>query len=81
MAKAPPRSGLRVARRLQERVYEGVPYRRYAVSFQTTAGKRVRVHVWSPGQPWLREEVSRMLGDRGDVRPGSDVVVKEDMRR
>jgi len=77
--KRAPRSGRRIVKRLQERTYEGVPYRRYSVRFKTVSGKRVRVYFWSPGPPWIGEEVTRMLNDRGDVPAGSDIIVEEAM--
>ena len=59
----------------RERLFEGVPYHRYRVEFTTESGERCRLFHWSPGLPWLREEVTRMLNDRGDVAAGSDVIV------
>lgn len=46
------------------RYVEGVPYYRHRVRFQLADGRR-RVWVrWSPGYPWIREEVGRELADR-----------------
>jgi len=64
-------------KRPRELVVEGVTHRRYRVEFKTNTGKRVKVFLWSPGHPWLRSEVARMLDERGDVPEGSDVLVSE----
>lgn len=45
-------------------IVEGVPYHRFVVRFALASGKRRRLVRWSPGFPWVREEVCRELIDR-----------------
>ncbi len=59
------------------RVYEGVPYYRYVVTYTLTDGRRRRMVRWSPGLPWLQSEVARELQDV-DVKPGSNVRITPD---
>lgn len=42
---------------------EGVPYHRFVVHFTLADGRRRRLVRWSPGHPWVREEVGRELLD------------------
>jgi len=56
------------------RMVEGVPYRRHLVRFTLDDGRRRRMVRWSPGYPWIREDVARELVDRfgyDSIRPGS----------
>lgn len=55
---------------------EGVPYYPFKISYRTVEGKRRQRTIRSPGYPWVREEVTRMLDDGafGEVEhiaPGS----------
>ena len=43
---------------------EGVPYRPYRIYYTLANGKRRRMVRWSPGYPWIREEIARELLDR-----------------
>lgn len=43
---------------------EGVPYRRYRVRYTLADGRRRRMLRWSPGFPWVRDEIGRELVDR-----------------
>lgn len=57
------------------REIEGVRYWRFRVRFRLADG-RVRVWTrWSPGFPWIREEIARELEARGlapeDLKPHS----------
>lgn len=54
---------------------EGVPYYRFRLAFKSADGKRRQATLWSPGHPWLGEEVTRYLNNRGDVPRGARVVV------
>jgi hypothetical protein len=54
--------------------FEGVPYRRYVVTFRLADGRRRRWVRWSPGFPWVFSEVARELQDRfepEDIAPKS----------
>lgn len=56
------------------RMVEGAPYYRHRVRFQLADGRRRSWVRWSPGYPWIREEVGRELADRfglAGVKPGS----------
>jgi len=56
------------------RYIEGVPYRRYVVRYTLRSGKRRRMVRWSPGPPWVREEIARELCERfglDGIAPGS----------
>lgn len=60
------------------RFYEGVPYRPYLVTFRTIDGKRHRWTRWSPGFPWVYDEVGRELVDRfdeGGIKPRSCTIL------
>jgi len=56
------------------RLIEGVPYTRFTVRYTLVTGQRRRMTRWSPGYPWVREEVARELCARFDldgIKPGS----------
>lgn len=56
------------------RIVEGVPWYRHVVRYSLTDGTRRRMVRWSPGFPWIREEVGRELADRfgiEGIKPGS----------
>jgi hypothetical protein len=55
------------------RIIEGVAYTRFRVRWRQ-AGKRRQLTLWSPGRPWLGEEVNRALSAR-DVPSGTDVFI------
>ena len=58
---------------MRTRIIEGVPYRPFLVRY-TANGKRRRMVRWSPGLPWVREEICRELSARFGVeaiKPGS----------
>lgn len=40
---------------------ENVPYHRFVVTFRLVDGRRRRWFRWSPGWPWVYEEVAREL--------------------
>jgi hypothetical protein len=46
------------------RIIEGVPYYPHVVTYTLATGQRRRMRRWSPGNPWVREEVARELIDR-----------------
>ncbi len=50
---------------------EGVPYWTYRVQYRLRGrnGARRSFMVQSPGGPWVRSEVGRMLEDLNDVAP------------
>ena len=57
---------------------EGVPWYRHVVRYTTTDGEREEFVIWSPGEPWVRMEVSRTLaGTPGilNIKPGSVTIV------
>lgn len=64
------------------RFVEGVPYRRFVVRYTLVSGaatRRLRMVRWSPGFPWVRDEVARELDARFGVKaikPGS-VTIRE----
>jgi hypothetical protein len=43
---------------------EGVPYHRHVVRFRLADGRRRRLVRWSPGAPWVYDEVGRELLER-----------------
>jgi len=43
---------------------EGVRYRRFVVRYTLANGARRRMMRWSPGAPWVYDEVARELVDR-----------------
>lgn len=56
------------------RMIEGVPYQRFRVRYTLASGSRRRMMRWSPGFPWVRDEVGRELVDRfglTGIRPHS----------
>jgi hypothetical protein len=55
------------------RVIEGVAYTRFRVRWRE-AGQRRQLTLWSPGRPWLEEEVARALTAR-NVPSGTDVFI------
>ena len=53
---------------------EGVPWRRFIVRYRLTDGRRRRLIRYSPGFPWVMDEVGRELMERHGreaIRPGS----------
>lgn len=46
-----------------ELLIEGVRYRPFVVRFRLADGTRRRITRWSPGFPWVRDEVGRELLD------------------
>lgn len=54
---------------------EGVPYTPFLLRFRGADGKPKRRVLWSPGLPWLREEVSRYLIAH-DVPKGSTCTIR-----
>jgi hypothetical protein len=53
---------------------EGVPYYRHVMRFTLADGRQRRLVRWSPGHPWVHEEVGRELIDtygEDGIRPGS----------
>jgi hypothetical protein len=54
------------------KLVEGVPWYRFVIRFRLLSGERRRMVRWSPGEPWIREEIARELSDRQLViKPGS----------
>jgi hypothetical protein len=51
-------------KRARVRYVEGVPYYPHRVRFQLADGRRRSWVRWSPGFPWVREEVARELDAR-----------------
>lgn len=43
---------------------EGVPYVKFTIRYTLADGKRRSMARWSPGFPWVREEIARELDDR-----------------
>lgn len=53
---------------------EGVRYHPFVVRYTLADGRRRRMTRWSPGFPWVRDEVGRELLDRFEldgIRAGS----------
>lgn len=48
----------------ETRVIEGVTYYPFLVRFTLADGKRRRIVRWSPGDPWVRDEIGRELVER-----------------
>ena len=46
------------------RIIEGVSYYRFRIRYTLTTGERRRMVRWSPGFPWIREEIGRELVER-----------------
>lgn len=58
---------------------EGVPYYRFVVRYTLRTGQRRRMVRWSPGFPWVREEIARELVERFGIeaiKPGSVTIVE-----
>lgn len=49
------------------RYIENVPYYRFRVRYTLATGQRRRMHRWSPGFPWVRDEIGRELVERFGV--------------
>ena len=63
------------------RVIEGVHYHRFIVRFVLADGRRRRWVRWSPGFPWVLDEVGRELDERfgmRGVKPGSATITRDD---
>lgn len=57
---------------------EGVRYHRYVVRYTLRTGQRRRMVRWSPGAPWVYDEIGRELLERygaDGVRPRSCTIV------
>ncbi len=55
-------------------IVEGVRYYPFRVRYTLADGRRRRMTRWSPGFPWVREEIARELDDRfgiDGIAPGS----------
>ena len=50
--------------RRSTKTIEGVTYYPFVVSFKLADGRRRRMIRWSPGYPWVYDEVGRELLDR-----------------
>ena len=62
---------------MKERVVEGVAYRKYRVAFRLTDGKRRAWVRWSPGWPWIQDELAREFQDKDmPIKPGSLVSIR-----
>ena len=62
------------------KIVEGVPYYRFRVRYTLTDGKRRSMVRWSPGLPWVREEIARELLERftlDGIKPGSVTIQGE----
>lgn len=58
---------------------EGVTYFRFRVTFRTSDRRRRRWVRWSPGAPWIFDEVSRELEatfTRAELPAGTNVYVE-----
>lgn len=63
------------------KMIENVQYHRFVVRYTLTTGQRRRMVRWSPGYPWVREEVARELVTRFDldgIKPGSVTIEAQD---
>jgi len=49
------------------KLIEGVAYYQFLVRYTLADGRRRRMVRWSPGAPWVYEEVGRELVDRFGV--------------
>lgn len=61
------------------RFVEGVPYYRHRVRFTLADGRRRSWVRWSPGYPWIREEVARELHDTfgpNGIKAGSTCTIE-----
>lgn len=64
---------------MKTRCIEGVPYYRFRVRYKLATGKRRTMVRWSPGFPWVREEIARELCDRfglDGIAPGSVTIAR-----
>lgn len=58
-------------------ILEGVPYYPFVVRFRLTNGKRRRWVRWSPGHPWVRNEVAReLIATFGDEIKNGSVTIR-----
>ena len=56
------------------KIIEGVRYYPFLVSYRLRSGKRKSFTYYSPGEPWVRSEVARLLDDEvgiENIAPGS----------
>ncbi len=56
---------------------EGVPYHKFRVRYTLADGRRRCIVRWSPGLPWVREEIARELADSvglDNIKPGSATI-------
>jgi hypothetical protein len=59
---------------------EGIPYYRHLIRYTLATGERRSMIRWSPGAPWVREEVARELCDRfgiEGIKPGSVTITQQ----
>jgi len=59
---------------------EGITYQRFVVRYTLADGRRRRLVRWSPGIPWVYEEVGRELIDRhglSGIKPHSATICQE----
>lgn len=59
---------------MQPRYVENVPYYRFRIRYTLATGQRRRMFRWSPGFPWVRDEIGRELLERytlDGIKPGS----------
>jgi len=47
--------------------HEGVPYYPFSVRYRTKGGKRKSLTIWSPGEPWVRDEIARYFEEHVGV--------------
>ncbi len=63
-------------------IVEGVRYQRFRIRYTLKPGgknDRRRMVRWSPGFPWVREEIARELVDRyglDGIKPGSVTITE-----
>lgn len=65
-------------------ILEGVRYHRFRVRYTLADGTRRSMVRWSPGNPWVREEVGRELLDAfgaDGIRPHSVTIRHEPKKR
>lgn len=61
------------------RVIEGVTYRPFLVRYTLASGARRRMVRWSPGEPWVYDEVGRELLERfglEGIKPNSVTIAE-----
>jgi hypothetical protein len=59
------------------KMIEGVSYYRFVVRFRLADGRERRWFRWSPGHPWVRDEIGRELHAKfgaDGVQPGSATI-------